>query len=239
VAFPVAAFAASSGVAVSIPVSTDFGADGSIVSFGEGNYYLTNKTYDSAIYGIITTEPTVSVADENMSPQQLVVTTGDADVLVSVANGPIKKGDFITSSEKAGVGMKATRTGQVIGIAQEDFDTPNAEDVGKIVVLINIHSQFINQAGSPNVLTALKAGLDADFLSPLISLRYILAALVAGVTFVISFASFGRISGSSVEALGRNPLAGGQIKRVVFFNFLLTFVIMIGGLVVAYLILVL
>jgi hypothetical protein len=37
--------------------------------------------------------------------------------------------------------------------------------------------------------------------------------------------------------LGRNPLAGGAIRRVIFFNFAMTFVIMAIGLGIAYLIL--
>jgi len=54
---------------------------------------------------------------------------------------------------------------------------------------------------------------------------------------VIGFSSFGKITGSSVEALGRNPLAGGAIRRVMLFNFILTFLIMAMGLGVAYFIL--
>ena len=233
------AHAASSGVSYSIPVDSTFGEDGNIVGFRDSNYYLTSTEYDPWIYGILTDDPTLIVEDINMSPKRQLVSAGDADVLVAGTNGPIKKGDFITSSKISGVGMRASKTGQVIGVAQEDAEFNSPEEVKKIVVFLNITSHIYSDTGSTNILTALKAGLDTSFLSPLISLRYILAALVAGISFVIGFSSFGKVSGSSVEALGRNPLASGHIRRVVFFNFLLTFVIMMSGLAVAYLILIL
>lgn len=231
--------AASSGTGYSIPAAATFGKDGSIVSYKNNEYSLSSKSYDENLYGILSDLPTISIEDSSVEPQKLVVASGDADVLVSTKNGAIQEGDFITSSETPGVGMKATKTGQVVGIATQAFASANPDDVGKIVVFINIHTQLIGQSNSSNVLTALKAGLDSTFLSPLISLRYILAALVAGVTFVISFTSFGRVSGSSVEALGRNPLAGAHIRKIVILNFLLIFVITLAGLTVAYLILIL
>ena len=238
--FTVSSRAASSGLGYSIQVEGNFGADGNVVSYKDNAYYLTNSEYDRYIYGVLTEDAAIYVEDTNLTPRKLVVTAGDADVTVSTANGPIKKGDFITSSGKPGIGMKATKTGQVIGVAQQDFETSNSDETGKILAFINIRFQVIDSTGgSSNVLTALKAGLDSNFLSPLISLRYILAALVAGISFIIGFRSFGKISGSSVEALGRNPLASSHIKRIVVFNFILTFSMMLGGLVVAYLILVL
>jgi F0F1-type ATP synthase membrane subunit c/vacuolar-type H+-ATPase subunit K len=234
-------FATASGVAFSIPVDANFGKDGSIVSFKDGNYFLSTKMYDDNVYGVLSDAPSVSMEDTSLTTSKLVVAGGDADVLVSSKNGPIKKGDFITSSEIEGVGVKATKSGQVVGVATEDYDSSDQNAAGKITVFVNIHTQSIGQlnSSSPNVLTALKAGLDSQFLSPLISLRYILAALVAGISFVIGFTSFGKVSGSSVEALGRNPLASSHIRRIVIFNFVLTFTIMLAGLVVAYLILIL
>lgn len=233
-------FASSSGVGYSIPVDSNFNAkDGSIISYKDGKYALASSTYDESMYGVITQQPSVAFQDENLATQVLVVTSGDADVLVSTKNGAIKKGDFITSSNIPGVGMKATHTGQVVGVATQDYSANSPDQVGKILVFLNIHSQFSAQSNNPNVLTALRAGLDSQFLSPLISLRYILAALIAGISFVVGFTAFGRVSGSSVEALGRNPLAGAHIRRIVIFNFLLTFTIMLAGLVVAYLVLIL
>jgi hypothetical protein len=232
-------FGASSGVGYSIAVEGDLGKDGSIISFKGGNYYLSDREYDPNIYGILTDTTSVSIEDINLTPQKLVVSSGDADVLVSTINGPIRRGDFVTSSKTPGVGMRANATGQVLGVAAQDFVSDDPNEVGKILVYLNIHSQLFELEGNTNILTALKAGLDSKFLGPLITLRYVIAAFVAAISFGIGFASFGKISGNSVEALGRNPLASGNIRRIVFFNFILTFAIMMAGITVAYLILIL
>ena len=229
--------ASPSGAAISIPMETEVPV-GSLVSFVTGKYIMSFKQYDEKLFGVITDTATVSLEDTNLEKYQLVLNNGDTLVRVTNKNGDIKQGDFITSSDVPGVGMKATQSGQIIGTALEDYVSEKPEDIGTIYVNISIRSQFISMSGTTNVLSALKSGLESPFLSPVITLRYILATLVTGASFVIGFVSFGRISGSSVEALGRNPLAGGSIRRVVFFNFLLTFSIMIGGLFLAYLILI-
>jgi hypothetical protein len=232
-------YSQSSGLGYSIEVPRDFGVDGNIVSFTTDGYKLAQKQYDENIAGILVDKPVASVEDLNMTTMKLIVSTGEGAVIVNTSNGDIKKGDYITSSNAPGVGMKATNSGQVIGISLEDYSNSDKNTTEKIMVLLNVHSQFINPIGGTNVLTALRAGLDSHLLAPIISLRYLLAVLVAGASFVIGFSAFGKVSGSSVEALGRNPLASSHIKKVVFFNFLLTFLIMICGLIVAYLILIL
>lgn len=47
-----------------------------------------------------------------------VATTGLANVFVSDINGEIKVGDKITASPLAGVGMKATYSTKIVGVAQ-------------------------------------------------------------------------------------------------------------------------
>ncbi|MCA9389954.1 hypothetical protein KC571_00970, partial [candidate division WWE3 bacterium] len=90
-----------------------------------------------------------------------------------------------------------------------------------------------------NLLEVLRSGLESPFLSPVASLRYLLAVLIVLASFVIGFASFSRISGNGVEALGRNPLAKRSIQATIVFNFILTAFIMFIGLGLAYLILIL
>jgi len=63
----------------------------------------------------------------------------------------------------------------------------------------------------------------APVLSPLTTFRYLISAMVVIASFVVGFSSFGKISGKSVEALGRNPLASRDIKSAVVFNFIFTF----------------
>jgi F0F1-type ATP synthase membrane subunit c/vacuolar-type H+-ATPase subunit K len=130
-------------------------------------------------------------------------------------------------------------SGQVVGIALQDYSSDNPELVDDILVQLDIRANVIQQNVRVNLIDALRSGTQAPFLTPLTSLRYILAALITGGAFVIGFASFGKTSGSGVEALGRNPLAHKTIQRSIVFNLILTAVIMMVGLVLAYLILVL
>lgn len=54
---------------------------------------------------------------------------GRFPVKISTENGEIKVGDFLTSSPKPGIVMKALEPGRVIGIALEPF---NGEGVEKL-----------------------------------------------------------------------------------------------------------
>ena len=47
---------------------------------------------------------------------------GDGHILVNSENGNIEVGDLITTSSTIGIGMKATKSGIVIGIAQESYN---------------------------------------------------------------------------------------------------------------------
>ena len=55
-----------------------------------------------------------------------VALSGRIRLKVSSLNGPINQGDPVTSSTIPGVGMKATRAGQIIGKALEPFDDSKA-----------------------------------------------------------------------------------------------------------------
>ena len=174
-----------------------------------------------------------------MENRSYVVSGGEAFVKVSTVNGDIVKGDFVTSSEISGVAQKADRSGQVIGVALQDYSAESPDIVDDILVQLDIRAKMIASNVRVNLIEALRSGTQAPFMTPLTSLRYILAALVTAGSFVIGFASFGKTSGSGVEALGRNPLAHKTIQRSIVFNLILTAVIMLAGLTLAYLILVL
>ena len=63
--------------------------------------------------------------------------SGHAKVLVSLQNGPIAVGDRITSSDIAGVGMRANTAGQVVGIATEPMETVASGSYAEIDVFVN------------------------------------------------------------------------------------------------------
>ena len=59
------------------------------------------------------------------------------------------------------------------------------------------------------------------------------------IAFTLGMIYFGRSSRAGIEAIGRNPLAKRVIQFTVFMNIVLTIVIVIVGLAIAYLILIL
>jgi len=98
-----------------IIVSTD-------ASLSPDSFSLSNKTYDELIIGVYRKVKTNTNYDTihvkiRVNP---VYSKGTTLVKYNSENGTIKKGDPITSSSEPGVGMKATNSGIIVGIALED-----------------------------------------------------------------------------------------------------------------------
>lgn len=229
---------ATTNVSISIPIEDEDAQTGHLVSVRDGNYLLSFSAEEPGLFGVITDDPIVSLTDTSLTSFKYVTTSGEALAKVSAINGPIEPGDYITASQIPGVGQKASRSGQVLGVALEGFNPENPNDeIGEIVVFINITSAFVGERLDQDLIGLLKSGFQVPFVTPLTSLRYILAAIIALISFFIGFSSFGRISINGIEALGRNPLASRLIKSAIFLNFIFTLGIMAVGLVIAYLIL--
>lgn len=233
------AFANTYDFAVSVPIIDPNVDEGSIISYVDGEYILSIEPYDNSIFGIVSTNPSLFLEDVNLESYALVGSRGEMDVRVSTKNGIIKEGDYLTSSEIPGVAQKSDKSGRVLGIALESYETEDPNDIGLVAAYVDIKSHLKQESLTENLLTVISDGLSSAFLTPLASLRYIMALIVTSITFAIAFLSFSRLTSRGVEALGRNPLAGSSIKSVIIFNFILTFVIIASGLAIAYLILVL
>ncbi|MFA6325042.1 MAG: hypothetical protein WCX46_02330, partial [Candidatus Paceibacterota bacterium] len=95
----------------------------------------SENAYDKNLLGVITTKPGLVLGDDTTptgSPA-LVALSGRIPVNVSVENGAINSGDFLTSSSIPGVAMKATDDGMVIGQALTSYD---GEEIGQVIVFI-------------------------------------------------------------------------------------------------------
>jgi|GEM_PF-2201821 len=92
-----------------------------------GNYSTSKQSYDATVIGVYVKE-TIKI-DTTSGPQIIstknnsIASTGIVSVQYNTENGTIKKGDLITTSATAGVGMKATKSGVIIGVALEDAVT--------------------------------------------------------------------------------------------------------------------
>ena len=228
----------SSGVAISVPVAENV-APGSIVCSYEEGFTSCRENYDSSMYGIAVDKAAIEIDDGELDNSTLVITTGVAMVRVDATSGNIEDGDYITSSETSGVGVKAVRNGYVLGVAMEEYSPNTPETVGEIQVALNIHPAYGLTSSGSNLLQFIREGIAVPLFEPLESLRYILAVLMVLISFTLGMVYFGRSSRTGIEAIGRNPLAKKVIQMTIILNIVLTVVIVLVGLAIAYLILVL
>jgi hypothetical protein len=108
----------------------------------------STKEYDSNVVGIVTTQPGWVIGEEETNSEAMAL-SGRVPVKVSLKNGNIQRGDPITTSSIKGVGMKATKTGPIIGKAMEELNkesdlyectdtkTRKTEQCGTITVFVN------------------------------------------------------------------------------------------------------
>ena len=229
----------ASGVAVSVTIIDKNAKDGNIIVQTSKGYALSRNPYEATIYGVLTENPALYLQNTETAGVKPVLTSGKAFVFVSTKNGKISKNDFVTSSAIAGVGQKADKNGRILGTALEDYNNSNQNATGKILVAVNPNFNTSFGNGRANLIEVLRNAADFSALSQLTSLRYILAALIAIISFIIGFVYFGRIARSGIEALGRNPLASRTIQFNIILNLFLMVVIILVGLGLAYLILIL
>lgn len=222
----------SVGVATPVEVAEDVEAGDILCSTNEG-YKKCTFAYDTGLFGVVVSDPAVSLTTKEEG-EVFVISQGNVPVKVNNTNGAIAVGDLITSSQQAGVGQKADRAGYALGTALEEY---NSDVVGSIYVTLNIHPSNAFTDSRSNLLETLRQGLVAPVLTPLAALRYILAAIIIILSFILGFIYFGRVAKTGVEAIGRNPLASRKIMLTVAMHVAMIVVIGLVGLGIAYMIL--
>jgi hypothetical protein len=95
----------------------------------------SSGAYDSHLMGVISTAPglILGLPQTSTGAAVFLALVGRVPVLVSTENGAIHAGDYLTSSSVAGVAMKATKKGMVIGQAMQDF---SGSGVGVVMTFI-------------------------------------------------------------------------------------------------------
>lgn len=222
------------GWASNLPIIDKDVKDGDIISTNSRGFALAKIAYDPAMIGVVNNDPAVVITLSGGSNTHPVVSSGEVYVNVSLINGPIKKGDFVTSSPILGVGMRATKSGNVLGTAMEDFSSKDPKEIKKMKVAMNIHGVSLNTSVWANVANVLSLSALASYEQPLLVFRYFTAAAVVIISFIIGFFTFGRVAAFGIEALGRNPLASRMIQLGIFINAIITIGIALVGLGVAF-----
>ncbi|MEK7622052.1 MAG: hypothetical protein AAB415_02640, partial [Patescibacteria group bacterium] len=93
-----------------------------------------SEVYDEKLVGIVSTAPHTVMGEQTPTAIPLTL-AGRVPVKVTAENGDIEIGDYLTSSSIAGVAMKATRAGRVVGRALESYDE---DGVGSILVFVEL-----------------------------------------------------------------------------------------------------
>jgi hypothetical protein len=94
----------------------------------------STKPYDTAVAGIISTEPAMVIGkSDTETPLALA---GRVLCKVSAENGPVHRGDLLTTSSTPGHAMKATEPtiGTILGKAMGELES----DTGVITVLVTL-----------------------------------------------------------------------------------------------------
>lgn len=211
--------------------------DGSILSSSPNGAILSNVPYDSQVLGVVTRDAGITLSSTNESNGVPVISDGTVNVLVSTQQGAIKKGDQITTSTIAGIGVKATKSGYVLGSALEDYTNPDPKKTGTIVVTLGLHYFNSKPTFAGTLSDIFKIALLPTKDSPSPIFKYIVAALVVLGSLTLGFISFGRTAAKGVEALGRNPAASAVIHLGIIFNVGIVVIIAGAGLLIAFLIL--
>lgn len=207
-----------------------------------------NVAYDNRIFGVVEDDPLAvyrnTTAAANERP---VIRSGDATVNVTDYNGKISIGDYVTSSPVSGSGMKATLSGNVIGVATSavtETGKVNAQGkqltAGTVTVAINIAYVDISTARSNIALfSQINSALFKNVQDPekfATVVRYIIAGVIALLSFGFGFLTFSRSISKGIEAIGRNPLAKRAIQASIVLEIVMTVITSLAGVVLAFII---
>lgn len=186
---------------------------------------LANPERTNQLIGVVGTNPLIELSDDANSVQ--VVTSGVTQTLVSNINGNVQPGDKITASPIAGVGMRATQTGVVVGTAQANLeematsertitDKEGKQQTVKIgLVPVQVDTVFfagVSNGSSfvPGVLQDLAnsiAGRQVSALRIMLASLLLILLLVSVVVLIYSSVR------SSIISIGRNPLSENAVHK--------------------------
>lgn len=228
-------------------VSDAEATQGDILVATDKSLVRASKSFDNKMFGVLQEQPVVVY--RSGSSGKPVIRSGVAEVNVTTLNGPIKYGEYVTSSSISGKGQKATESGYVLGIALAAFEATQGAQIdgpsgkiasGKLLVAIRVeYAELTNPRFAGRLFgfignSFLENVKDPKQLGNLI--RFIAAGLVVLLSFTFGFLTFSRSIAKSVEALGRNPLAKNAIQLSIVINIILLVVTGVIGIVASILI---
>lgn len=219
---------------------------GKIVALNGNDFMLSSEPHQNVLIGVVQ-DDTIFQAEPDELPEgarfsgegnsKQVILSGVANVQVSGANGAIEIGDWLTSSEQSGIGMRAVDTGYVIGTAMEKAELDSKDDLATIRVSLNVHLLEPQRSVSSNFFDLFRLAALSVYEQPRQALRYLISLFLIFTAMVFVFTNVGKTARLGVIALGRNPLASKKIYRGMFLNFIFSIAYLLGASVAVYLIL--
>ena len=224
----------SIGIATYLPVQGKV-EDAEIISSTSNGYGLSKQSYDPQIIGVVALKPAIALKTTENQNGIPVVSLGQVTVKINGQNGNIKKGEFVTTSDTPGIGMKATRNGFVVGQALENTSFNSKTETKIIAVDMNLHFFQTEGSATNSLLNIFQLSQLAAYEQPLKVFKYVVSSLVLIISFGFGFLIFSKAINTGIQALGRNPLAGRMIQLSIIFNVILVIIIIITGIGVAWL----
>lgn len=246
-------------LASSSTISEEFSTDksfpiGSVVSINRENpssVELGTIGNGAYLFGVVVNQNNGSVTFSKQDSSTTVALSGEVQVLVSDANGEIKKGDFIGASWLEGVGMKSLESDRqkLVGVALEDFSRSSAKPYGEIqtytgdkdISVAVLKVRLFDKEGMVKE-GATATGLERIFngvAGKQVSMAKILASAVLFIVTLIVASMFivSSIRGSFIS-IGRNPMASASIYRSLLHVSGLSVLVLIIGTALTYVVLV-
>ena len=132
---------------------------GDVVVVDPRNSEMAVKSYQpnaNAILGVVTARPAavlsgtaIASGQEASQEARTLAISGNVAIKVTLENGPIKKGDLLTTAAKPGYAMKATLADAgIIGIALEDYTAEIQNQKSGIQILLSIANKTVHQRGA-------------------------------------------------------------------------------------------
>jgi hypothetical protein len=210
---------------------------------------LSTPANTQDLVGVAGNKSLIELSNGTSSVQ--VVTNGVTETLVSDINGSVKTGDHITASPLAGVGMRATSSGVVVGVAQANLATQTLHSkevtdkdghtttvhIGAVPVQVDkVFYQAPTSANSflPPVLSDFAASIAGHQVSPV---RIMAAALLITLLFVVVTILLYSTVRSSIISIGRNPLSEQAVHKGLLEVGLTVIGVLVFTVIVVYLIL--
>lgn len=226
-------------VSITADILSENVEEGHIVSSNSDTYILSDKPYSDGVAGVVNNNPEIAIFEKDKENPTYIAVTGNVPVKVSAKNGKITAGDYITTSEVPGVGMKATQSGYIIGEALESFAPENSESQGLISVNLDIKNVFISSEPSKGFLGLFRKDPTGILNSMGINnpTRYILATVITIISFTIGMSAYIRVALSGMHAIETHPKAHEFVETETKTAVIVSSVIILSGLLLSYLIL--